>query len=51
MPCLLKYLEDLTEMTEETFHMGRRVGRKERRKEKGKEIVRHVKGIANASIL
>lgn len=34
LPCLLKYLEDLTEMTEETFHMRRRVGGKERKKER-----------------
>lgn len=52
MPCLLKCLEDLAEMIEETFHVEERMrvtGKTETRK--GKEITRHVKGIANVSIL
>lgn len=44
-------------MIEEKFHMERRAEIKERKErmkgrgEKGKEIVRQIKGIANASIL
>lgn len=48
LPWLLKNFEDLTEMIEETFLMER--GNKGR-EGKGKEIMRHVKGRANASIL